>query len=207
MAFQHGLSGLNAASKNLDVIGHNIANANTTVSRPRAPSSPTWWPPPSAAGGSNAGIGVEVAPPWRSSSRRATSRSRATRWTWPSTAAASSCCSSPMAPPPTPARATSSSTRTGDLVTNSGAQVLGYPIDPATGLRTATDPRPAEFPTAAPIPAKQTTKITAAFNLDARAKDAAGDPPPPPPSRTRPRPAPPTAPRSMCTTARAWPSR
>ncbi|WP_373806965.1 flagellar basal body protein, partial [Delftia acidovorans] len=30
MGFQQGLSGLNAASKNLDVIGHNIANANTT---------------------------------------------------------------------------------------------------------------------------------------------------------------------------------
>ncbi|MCB1987273.1 MAG: hypothetical protein KDE69_02690, partial [Burkholderiaceae bacterium] len=26
MGFQQGLSGLNAASKNLDVIGHNIAN-------------------------------------------------------------------------------------------------------------------------------------------------------------------------------------
>ena len=30
MSFQQGLSGLNAASRNLDVIGHNIANANTT---------------------------------------------------------------------------------------------------------------------------------------------------------------------------------
>ena len=30
MGFQHGLSGLNAAKQNLDVIGHNIANANTT---------------------------------------------------------------------------------------------------------------------------------------------------------------------------------
>ena len=30
MAFQQGLSGLNAASRGLDVIGHNIANANTT---------------------------------------------------------------------------------------------------------------------------------------------------------------------------------
>ena len=29
MSFQQGLSGLNAASKNLDVIGHNIANVNT----------------------------------------------------------------------------------------------------------------------------------------------------------------------------------
>ncbi len=31
MAFQQGLSGLNAASRNLDVIGNNIANANTVV--------------------------------------------------------------------------------------------------------------------------------------------------------------------------------
>ena len=29
MGFQQGLSGLNASSKSLDVIGHNIANANT----------------------------------------------------------------------------------------------------------------------------------------------------------------------------------
>ena len=29
MSFQTGLAGLNVASRNLDVIGHNIANANT----------------------------------------------------------------------------------------------------------------------------------------------------------------------------------
>lgn len=29
MSFQHGLSGLSAAAKNLDVIGNNVANANT----------------------------------------------------------------------------------------------------------------------------------------------------------------------------------
>jgi len=29
MGFQHGLSGLSAAARNLDVIGHNVANANT----------------------------------------------------------------------------------------------------------------------------------------------------------------------------------
>ena len=29
MSFQQGLSGLNTSSKNLDVIGNNIANANT----------------------------------------------------------------------------------------------------------------------------------------------------------------------------------
>ena len=34
MAFQQGLSGLNASSRNLDVIGHNIANANTNRGSP-----------------------------------------------------------------------------------------------------------------------------------------------------------------------------
>ena len=29
MSFQQGLSGLNASSKNLEVIGNNVANANT----------------------------------------------------------------------------------------------------------------------------------------------------------------------------------
>jgi flagellar hook protein FlgE len=29
MGFQQGLSGLSAAAKNLDVIGNNVANANT----------------------------------------------------------------------------------------------------------------------------------------------------------------------------------
>jgi len=29
MGFQQGLSGLNASAKNLDVIGNNVANANT----------------------------------------------------------------------------------------------------------------------------------------------------------------------------------
>lgn len=45
MGFQHGLSGLNASSKNLDVIGHNIANMAPPASRPRAPGLQKWWPP------------------------------------------------------------------------------------------------------------------------------------------------------------------
>ena len=44
MSFQQGLSGLNAASKNLEVIGNNIANANTFGAKSRAPSSPTSMP-------------------------------------------------------------------------------------------------------------------------------------------------------------------
>ncbi|MEO5698190.1 MAG: flagellar hook-basal body complex protein, partial [Burkholderiaceae bacterium] len=33
MSFQQGLSGLNASSKNLEVIGNNVANANTIGSK------------------------------------------------------------------------------------------------------------------------------------------------------------------------------
>jgi flagellar hook protein FlgE len=65
--------------------------------------------------------------------------------------------------------------KVGNLVTNSDAKVMGFPIDPSTGLRTSNDPVALNFPTAAPIPAKQTQTISAEFNLDARAKDAAGD--------------------------------
>ena len=45
MSFQQGLSGLNASSKNLEIIGNNIANANTFGTKVRAPSSPTSMPP------------------------------------------------------------------------------------------------------------------------------------------------------------------
>ncbi|MCX7813913.1 MAG: flagellar hook protein FlgE [Tepidimonas ignava] len=62
MSFGTGLSGLNAASKNLDVIGHNIANANTTgFKMQRAEFAEMYAMALGAAGGSNGGIGVSVA--------------------------------------------------------------------------------------------------------------------------------------------------
>ncbi|MFN3829576.1 MAG: flagellar hook-basal body complex protein, partial [Tepidimonas ignava] len=62
MSFGTGLSGLNAASKNLDVIGHNIANANTTgMKAGRAEFAEMYAMALGAAGGSSGGIGVSVA--------------------------------------------------------------------------------------------------------------------------------------------------
>jgi len=62
MAFQQGLSGLNAASKGLDVIGNNIANANTTgFKSSRAEFADMVASAMGVAGGSDAGIGVQVA--------------------------------------------------------------------------------------------------------------------------------------------------
>ena len=62
MSFNTGLSGLNAASRNLDVIGHNIANANTTgMKAGRAEFAELYAASIGASGGTAGGIGVEVA--------------------------------------------------------------------------------------------------------------------------------------------------
>ncbi len=61
MGFQQGLSGLNATSKNLDVIGNNIANANTFGAKSsRAEFSDVYANSISGTGGSNVGIGVNL---------------------------------------------------------------------------------------------------------------------------------------------------
>ena len=62
MSFQQGLSGLNATSKNLEIIGNNIANANTYGSKmARAEFSDVYAAALSGAGGSAIGIGVNLA--------------------------------------------------------------------------------------------------------------------------------------------------
>ena len=62
MGFQQGLSGLNASAKNLDVIGHNIANSNTTgFKSSRTEFAAMVATAIGSAGGKNSGIGVEVA--------------------------------------------------------------------------------------------------------------------------------------------------
>jgi len=61
MGFQQGLSGLNASAKNLDVIGHNIANANTTgFKASRTEFAAMIASAIGASSGTNSGIGVEV---------------------------------------------------------------------------------------------------------------------------------------------------
>jgi len=58
MSFQQGLSGLNASSKNLEVIGNNVANANTYGAKSsRAEFSDMYA---SAISGNNIGIGVNL---------------------------------------------------------------------------------------------------------------------------------------------------
>ena len=62
MAFQQGLSGINSASRNLDVIGHNVANASTVgMKASRAEFAELYASSINASGGVNSGIGVTVA--------------------------------------------------------------------------------------------------------------------------------------------------
>ena len=187
MGFQQGLSGLNAASKNLDVIGHNIANTNTVgFKASRAEFAEMVASAIGAAGGSNAGIGVEV-----SAVAQQFGQGNITITGNTLDVAINGSGFFKLQQPDGSSAYTRAGNfkldKIGNLVTNNGAKVMGFPIDPITGLRTASDPSPLSFPTGAPIPAKQTTKIVAEFNLDARAKDAAGDPAAVPPVAPTPR--------------------
>jgi flagellar hook protein FlgE len=62
MSFQQGLSGLNAAAKNLDVIGNNVANATTVGFKGSQPVFADLYANSLSGGsGSQVGIGVKVA--------------------------------------------------------------------------------------------------------------------------------------------------
>ena len=62
MGFQHGLSGLSVASQSLDVIGNNVANANTVgFKQAHAQFSDIYANSLSGATGDHAGIGAKVA--------------------------------------------------------------------------------------------------------------------------------------------------
>ena len=61
MSFQQGLSGLNAAAKNLDAIGNNVANANTVgFKQSQAQFADVYANSLTGAGGSQIGIGTKV---------------------------------------------------------------------------------------------------------------------------------------------------
>lgn len=176
MSFQQGLSGLNASSKNLDVIGHNIANSNTVgFKASRAEFAEMVASAIGSSGGTNAGIGVEVA----AVAQQFTQGNLSITGNSLDVAINGNGFFSLQLPDGTAAYTRAGNfklDKVGNMITNDNAKVMGYPVDPATGLRSGTDPIPMVFPTAEPIPAKQTTTITAAFNLDARATDAAGTP-------------------------------
>ena len=181
MSFQQGLSGINASAKNLDVIGNNIANANTTgfkTSRAEF-SNLVASAVGSSDSGERAGIGTQALVKQQFSQGSVTATGNDLDVSingngffkleqTDKTVAYSRAGNFKL-------------DNQGNLITNSQDKVMGYPINPATGLRSANEAQPLVFPTGAPIAAKETRMIKAEFNLDARAKNAAGDPAATPP--------------------------
>jgi len=168
MSFETGLSGLNAASRNLDVIGNNIANANTTgMKASRTEFADIVASSIGVGGGNSNGIGVAVGTVSQMFSQGninitgndldvAINGSGFFQLQMPDGSAAYS-------------RAGEFKLdRMGNIVTNAGANVMGYPTDNA-GNPTSTTLQALQLPTTAPIGAQQTTSMTAKFNLDARA--------------------------------------
>ncbi len=179
MAFQQGLSGLNASSRNLDVIGHNIANANTVgMKASRAEFGELYASSINAAGSVNAGIGVQVAAVAQQFTQGnisvtgnsldvAINGNGFFELTMPDGSMAYS-------------RAGMFKLNSdGEIVTNLGGQLMGYPTD-VDGVRQSFESQPLTLPTGGPIPAKVTTAIAAELNLDARAPIAAAAVPPTP---------------------------
>ena len=171
MSFQTGLSGLNASSRNLDVIGNNIANANTTgMKSSRAEFADIVASSLGGSGGVQAGIGVGIA----SISQQFTQGNITITGNSLDVAINGGGFFQETMPDGSLAY-----TRAGDfklnadgfIKTNSGGKVMGYPTD-KDGLRTSSTLGPLQLPTGAPIAANATTAITAEFNLDARALDA-----------------------------------
>jgi len=171
MSFQTGLSGLNASSRSLDVIGNNIANANTTgMKSSRAEFGDLVASSLGVGSSGGAGIGVAVA-------------AVPQQFTQGNIAATGNSLDVAVNGGGffqlTQNDGTAAYTRDGSfkldkdgyIITNSGANLMGLPTD-KTGKPTSATIQKLQLPTNAPIAANATTTITAEFNLDARAKDA-----------------------------------
>jgi flagellar hook protein FlgE len=182
MSFQTGLSGLNASAKNLDVIGNNIANSNTVgakASRAEFSAVVASAIGPSGGGGAaGSGIGVEVT----------TVSQQFSQGTINITGNNLDCAINGGGFYQLTLKDGSAAyTRDGqfkldakgNLITNSGASVMGFLPD-ATGTSYSASPSALVIPTGAPIAAKTTSAIVAQFNLDARAPIAAAAVPPTP---------------------------
>ncbi|MEG0149022.1 MAG: flagellar hook protein FlgE [Comamonas sp.] len=188
MSFQQALSGLNAAAKNLDVIGHNIANSGTAgFKSSRTEFAEAMASAAGSASGQTVGIGVNVgsvSQQFQQGNINVTGNNLDVAINGdgffvlrqPDGSAAYS-------------RAGNFHLdKLGNLVTVGRDQVMGYPVDPATGkVQTGIQAVPMNFPSGQSIPARATAKVEIDLNLDARAHDAVGDPNATPPVPATPR--------------------
>lgn len=180
MGFQQGLSGLNAASKNLDVIGHNIANSGTVgFKASRTEFDEMVASAIGSSNGTNGGIGVSVG----AIAQQFTQGNISVTGNNLDLAINGNGFFQVQQPNGSFAYTRAGNfklDKDGNVITNSNARLMGYPFDKATGKAITGQLVPLTFPTGSPIPAKQTDKAKLTFNLDARAVDAASATPPTP---------------------------
>jgi flagellar hook protein FlgE len=169
MGFQQGLSGLSAASKNLEVIGNNVANSNTYGEKSsRTEFADMYAGAMTGTAGNNiqAGIGVQVATVAQQFNQgnitptgnpldlaingngffQTQDASNQTQYTRNGQFKVSN---------------------EGNIINDQGNKLLGYPAD-ASGSIVQGAAKPLQLPTGG-IDPQQTTRSTIEFNLDARA--------------------------------------
>lgn len=165
MGFQQGLSGLNAAAKNLDVIGNNVANANTVgFKQSQAQFADVYA---SAQGGSAtaAGIGVKVA-----TVAQQFGQGNITSSNNPLDIAISGQGFFQLENNGAIAYSRNGQfqmDKDGFIVNSQGHKLDGYPVNPLTGLISTGSVSTLQLPTAA-IPPQATSTGDVGVNLDAR---------------------------------------
>ena len=167
MSFQQGLSGLNATSKNLEVIGNNVANANTFgFKAARAEFADMYATSMNGAGTSNIGIGVNLS----AVSQQFTQGNIVTTEN-PMDLSLNGAGFFQVTDGRSPVTYTRNGQfkvdRDGYVVNNSGGQLMGYPAD-GTGTIQPGNASALRMPTAGINPAATST-ITMEMNLDSRA--------------------------------------
>jgi len=166
MAFQQALAGLNSSSKSLDVIGNNIANANTVGNKvARAEFSAMVAGSNTGSSGVSAGLGVEVSGITQQFSQGNISITGNNL----DIAINGDGFFQMQLIDGTTAYSRDGQLKLdklGNIVSSAGAKVMGFTTD-IYGVKTSSTPAPLIMPTSAPIAASATTSVTAAFNLNA----------------------------------------
>jgi flagellar hook protein FlgE len=166
MSFQQGLSGLNASSKNLEVIGNNIANASTYGAKSsRAEFSDMYANALNGAGASAIGIGTNLA----AVAQQFTQGNITTTGNSMDVAINGSGffqLTDGVSPPAYSRNGQFKVDRDGFIVNNQGLELMGYPAD-GTGTIQPGLAKPLQLPTAGISP-HLTSKVKVEMNLDSR---------------------------------------
>jgi flagellar hook protein FlgE len=173
MSFQQGLSGLNASSKNLDVIGNNIANSNTYgYKTSRAEFADVYAGALSGAGSNPVGIGTQlqtVAQQFSQGNITTTENSMDLAINGNGFFEVTD----GLNPTMYTRNGQFKLDKDGFIVNNGGLKLLGYPAN-GQGVIQPGLAKPLQLPTAGIDPAV-TTKVNMEFNLDSRAAVTASD--------------------------------